>query len=191
MFLKLLNRVASLPLWIHAAATVATVAAFEWTRGWHEASYAASRHPVDFATGQTAFSGEKIKTYFAHMQKAGTLDVYWTTQVIDYGFILAIAGMGLFVCTFVARFSRGGSWGRRLGLLAGAAVVLGAACDAIENVWSFVMLADPAGFADWLAVPYSAFASLKFAAIALGMVAAIGSLAAGAVGRVLKRPLLG
>ena len=108
MFLKLLDRVTALPLWTHAAAAVATVASFQWTRGWLEAGCAASRHPVDFATGQTAFSGEKIKSYFAHTQKTGTLDVYWTTQVIDYGFILAMACMGLFVCTFVARFSRGG-----------------------------------------------------------------------------------
>ena len=108
MFLKLLDRVTALPLWTRAAVAVATVASFQWTRGWLEASCAASRYPVDFATGQTAFSGEKIKSYFAHTQKTGTLDVYWTTQVIDYGFILAMACMGLFVCTFVARFSRGG-----------------------------------------------------------------------------------
>lgn len=108
MFLKLLDRVTALPLWTHAAAAVATVASFQWTRGWLEAGYAASRRPVDFATGRTAFSGEKSKIYFAHTQKTGTLDVYWTTRVIDYGFILAMACMGLFVCTFVARFSRGG-----------------------------------------------------------------------------------
>ena len=108
MFLKLLDGVTALPLWTHAAAAVATVASFQWTRGWPEAGCAASRRPVDFATGQTAFSGEKIKSCFAHTQKTGTLDGYWTTQVIDYGFILAMACMGLFVCTFVARFSRGG-----------------------------------------------------------------------------------
>ena len=108
MFLKLLDRVTALPLWTHAAAAVATVASFQWTRGWLEAGYAASRRPVDFATGRTAFSGEKIKSCFAHTQKTGTLDVYWTTRVIDYGFILAMACMGLLVCTFVARFSRGG-----------------------------------------------------------------------------------
>ncbi len=71
MFLKLLDGVTALPLWTHAAAAVATVASFQWTRGWLEAGYAASRRPVDFATGQTAFSGEKIKSYFAHTQKTG------------------------------------------------------------------------------------------------------------------------
>ena len=191
MFLKALNRVTSLPLWAHAAAAVATVAGFQWIKGRLDASYAASRHPVDYAVGQTAFSGERIKGWYAQMQNTGTLDVYWTTQVIDYGFILAMACMGLFVCTFLARFSRSGSWGRRIGLLAGGAVVLGAVCDAIENAWSFVMLADPAGFANWLAVPYSGFASLKFALIALGMVATIGGLAAGAVGHMLKKPQIG
>lgn len=49
----------------------------------------------------------------------------------------------------------------------------------------------PAGFANWLAVPYSAFASLKFALIAIGTIGAAGSLAAGALGRPLKKPPIG
>jgi len=130
------HRVMSLPIAVQALCAVGTVFGFQWIKGVLDANYAASNHPVDYATGQTTFSGDKIKGYYAEMQEAGTLDIYWQTQLIDYGFILAIACMGLFVATLIARFGRPGSWGRRLGLFAGAAALLGALCDAIENGWS-------------------------------------------------------
>ena len=191
MFLNHLDRVTSLPLWIHAAAATATIAGFQWINGRLDASYAAAEHPADYATGQTNFSGEKIKGFYTRMQETGTLDVYWTTEVIDSGFILAIGCMGLFVCTFVARFSRVDNRGRRISLLAGAAVTSGAVCDEIENAWSFIMLSNMTDFADWPAVPYSALASLQFALIALGMIAVIGSLVGRAVGCTLKKALVG
>ena len=47
---------------------------------------------------------------------------------------------------------------------------MAAACaDALENVISFAMLANPTGFADWIALPYSAVASFKFAGMTAGM----------------------
>ena len=191
MILSPLHRVLSLPLIAHAVCAVATVFGFQWVKGKLDASYAASNHPVDYATGQTSFSGETIKGYYATMQEAGTLDVYWQTQFIDFGFILAIACMGLFVATLVARLGRPNSWARRLGLFAGAAALLGALCDAIENGWSFVMLSNPTDFADWLAFPYSAFASAKFAMIAFAMFALLASLLVAIIGRAAKKPKLG
>ena len=191
MILSPFHRVMSLPLIVHVLCACAVVFGFQWVKGKLDASYAASNHPVDYATGQTTFSGETIKGYYATMQEAGTLDVYWQTQFIDFGFILAIACMGLFVATLVARFGRPGSWARRLGLFAGVAALLGALCDAIENGWSFVMLSDPTGFADWLALPYSAFASAKFALIACAMFALLASLLATVIGRATRKPKIG
>jgi len=185
------ERILSLPLIAHILAAVATIAGFQGIKGFLDASYAASGHPVCYATGQTRFSGETIKGYYATMQEAGTLDVYWQTQLIDYGFILAIACMGLFVATLIARIGRPGSWGRRLGLWAGTAAILGAICDAIENGWSFVMLLNPTDFANWLAIPYSAFAVIKFALIAFALFALLGSLIAGIAGRILDKPVIG
>lgn len=125
------------------------------------------------------------------MIETGTLDIYRTTQLIDFGFILAIACMGIFVCTLIARAARDGSWGRRLGLIAGLCAIAGALSDAVENGWSFVMLANPLGFANWLALPYSGFASLKFALITLAMLCLLTSVVLAATGRLTGKPKIG
>lgn len=186
-----LARITTLPVLQHGAAAIASLGFFQWIKGRLDASYAASQHPVDYATGQTTFSGPLIKEYYATMQQAGTLDRYVTTQLIDFGFIVGMACIALFVCTLIARISRAGSMGRRIGLWAGVSILLGATCDAIENGISFIMLANPTGFADWLAIPYSGFASVKFALIALGMLLVLISLAAALLGRILRKPALG
>jgi len=185
---KFMKKIISLPVLAHIALAVITMSWFQWAKGKLDASYAASLHPVDYLTGQTRFSGEMIKGYYATMSDAGTLKVYVTTQLIDFGFILGFLGIGLFVCTLIARLNRLGSFGRNIGVLAGLAFVLGGLSDMIENVWSFVMLANPSTFADWLAIPYSTFAVLKFALITLGLGLSLASLLMAAVGRTLKKP---
>lgn len=187
MFVKLFDRIIALPIWVHAAGSVGAIAYFQWVKGILDANYAASGHPVDYATGQTTFDAGMVKGYYALMQEAGTLGVYVRTQVIDYGFILAMICMALLVFTLVARLGLEGSWGRRLGLLAAVAVIAGAVCDAIENGISFVMLANPTEFADWLVIPYSGFASIKFVLIALGMLLLIASLITGIIGRLFSK----
>lgn len=191
MLIKHFNRVTALPLWIHAAAAVVTFVGFNWIKGHLDVSYTASKHPVDYATGQTTFNGDVIKGYYAHMLELGTLDIYRATQLIDFGFILAMACMGIFVCTLIARASREGSWGRRFGIFAGLLALSGAFSDAIENGWSFIMLAKPTDFANWMAQPYSAFASLKFALIAIAMLCLIISIVLAVAGRLTKRANIG
>ena len=102
-----------------------------------------------------------------------------------------MACIGVFVCTLISRASRDDSWGRRVGLLAGLCALTGAVSDAIENGWSFVMLANPTDFADWLAIPYSGFASLKFTLITLAMVGLIISVALAVIGRLTGKSNLG
>lgn len=191
MPLQNLNRVTHLSLALHAAAAAATIGYFRWIQGVLDRSYAASGHPVDYATGQTTFDGGAIKDYYAQMQTKGTLDVYVTTQLIDFGFILGMILIAMFVFTLIARLGRDGSFARKTGLLAGLSVIAGALCDAVENGISFIMLANPAGFADWLALPYSTFASVKFALITLGMALVLVSLISSLIGRVMKRPSIG
>lgn len=191
MTLRTLDRIATMPLGLHALAAAGAVGWFSWIKGKLDASYAASNHPVDYATGQTTFDAARIKGFYGEMEAAGTLDVYRTTQLIDFGFILAMAGIALFVVTLIARLGRDGSWARRLGLIAAVSVLAGALCDAIENGWSFVMLADPAGFADWMALPYSGFAVAKFGLITFGMALVLASLLLAGVGRALGHPRIG
>lgn len=191
MTTSIFQRATELPIWIHSIAAIDTIGFFQFIQGKLDASYAASLHPVDYFTGQTSFSAETIKGYYAQMQGTGTLDIYWQTQIIDYGFILAMVCMGLFVITLIARLNREGSLGRRFGIYGSLSVTLGAICDAIENVWSFIMLADATGFADWLALPYSGFASIKFAFITLGMLLTLLSIVSSGIGRAANKPSIG
>lgn len=191
MVLGIVKKMTQLSLPVHGAMAVVSLGWFQWTKGKLDASYAASGHPVDYMTGQTSFSGEVIKGYYSAMSQAGTLDIYRTTQMIDFAFILGFVGIGLFICTLFARLGRDESIARKAGLFAGVFFVLGALCDIIENAWSFVMLANPTDFADWLALPYSSFAVLKFGFITLGMVGVIACITLAAVGRVLRKPNVG
>lgn len=191
MPLSLFRSISKLHPLIHFILAVGSFLGFRWIQTRLDASYAASKHPVDYLTGQTGFDAEKIKGYYAAMSDFGTLDIYWITQIIDFGFILAMLCMGLFVCTFISRLGRYASWSRFCGLLAGVSIALGAISDAIENLWSFVMLADPQGFSNWLAFPYSGFAVLKFALITLGMGLLIATIILAMVGRLLNKPRIG
>lgn len=189
--MRVMKKVIDMPVLVHAALAAVSVVWFQWAKGKLDASYAASLHPVDYMTGQTSFSGETLKGYYAVMTDAGTLDTYVKTQLIDFGFILGFLGIGLFVCTLVARLNRAGSIGRKIGVLAGLLFVLGGISDMIENGWSFVMLANPSTFADWLALPYSSFAVLKFGLITLGQALTLASLLSFVVGRALRKPNIG
>jgi len=134
-------------------------------------SYAASEHPVAFYIGQTAFKGETIKSYYASMINGNTLDIYWKTQFIDFGFIITTFIAGLIVSLFLARINKQNSFLYKLSLIAAIAIPLGASLDAFENFISFIMLSQPLSFANWIAYIYSSFAVLKFAALAVGYMA--------------------
>ncbi len=191
MPLRLITRITTLPLWIHGAAAVAAVALFRSAKEALDRSYAASQHPVDYVTGQTGFDAAAVKGYYASMSEGDTLGIYLRTQIIDYGFIVAMGCLALFVVTLFARLGRQGSLGRRIGIWAGFAVLMGATCDAIENGWSFIMLANPTEFADWLVFPYSGFATVKFALITTGMLLVLISLVISIFGRLTQKAHIG
>lgn len=188
--LKIPGRITRMPILLHVAAIPVVFAGFNWIKAALDKSYAASQHPVDYATGQTTFSGPMIKTYYAHMESAGTLDIYRTTQMIDFGFLALLGVLGLLIACLFARLGREESWARTIGMLAGLSIVVGAIMDALENLMSFVLLADPSGFADWLALPYSAFAVAKFGFITLGMFGILLCILFVVIGRLTKRPAL-
>lgn len=188
---RLVDKLSALSVWLHAGATALAFGLFQAVRLRLDASYAASNHPVGYATGQTTFDGQAIKGFYAVMQDAGTLDVYLRTQIIDFGFLAMIAVFGLLLGSLVGRAGRPGSRVRKAGAGAAVAAVLGALCDASENLVSFVMLADPQGFPDWLALPYSGFAVVKFGLITLAMALVILAGVMALAGRVLGRPRLG
>ncbi len=192
MFLKkMFEKMTEMPIWLHLGLTAGAFVGFGQVKNKLDVLYAASQHPVDFATGQTGFDGALVKSYYAHMQAQGTLDVYVFTQQFDFLFMACLALFGALFGTLVARYAgqgtKRGTWGRRFGFIAAGLAIAGATMDAMENLVSFVMLAQPQTFANWLALPYSGFASVKFALITLAMAAVLVSLILGALSHLRRR----
>ena len=186
MFTQITRRLIVLPLALHLGAAAAAFAGFQWVKGRLDASYAASMHPVDYATGQLAFDARLIEGWYAHMAEAGTLGIYWQTQFIDFGFIAAVMAVSLLFGTLAARLGWPGSWGWRLGIAAAALGVAGASCDILENLLSFAMLARPDSIAQPLALAYSSAAAVKFALLTGAMAALVASLVTGAAARLWR-----
>ncbi len=91
------------------------------------------------------------------------------------------ATMHLLALLLIARLFPAASKGRRWMEVAAALSTIAPIADALENLVSYVMLAQPADFSPGLALVYSSLAALKFAmftfayaAAVLGMVAALG-----------------
>jgi len=144
------------------------------------ASYAASRYPVPYYVAQLSFDAARIKGWYAAMIQFGTLQTYVHTQNIDFLFIASVALLHPIALLAASRLfpllSRGRRW------LVGAALIslIAPLADAMENLVSYVMLADPAGFAPAWALVYSSFSAIKFGgfvfaylAFALGLCAAL------------------
>lgn len=163
---------------MHAIAAALAIAALAISNSLLNRLYQASNHPVDYMTGQTSFNADRIKGWYAAMSNAGTLDVYWATQLFDFVFITSVAATGICTATFLARLQQPGSFGQRLAYRASFLLVAGASFDAMENLISFAMLAAPQTFPAWLAIPYSTAASIKFGLIALAALAVAGSIIA-------------
>lgn len=176
------ERLTKTPLIAHAAATAAAFALFQFAKGALDASYAASGYPVDYATGQLSFSAAKLQGYYAVMGQAGTLGIYVRTQVIDFGFIASVMVLSLLLGPLVARL--GARW---IGFAAAIAGIAGASFDVIENLLSFVLLADPQNLSQGVALAYSTAAAIKFALLTTAMATVLLALIAGLATRLRLR----
>ena len=179
----MLTRLRTLSIPRHLLATAAAFGAFQLAKAQLDASYAASGYPVDYATGQLSFSAERLEGYYAVMAQAGTLDVYLRTQIIDFGFIASVMPLSALLGTLVSRV---GGWARGLGLAAAVLGIAGAGFDVLENLLSFVILAQPDQIAPPMALAYSSAAAVKFALLTGAMGAVLLALAAGLI-RGLRR----
>jgi len=120
-----------------------------------------SKFPGTLDDTQMGFSASIIKTHFSIMDTNG-LNLFIIGNIIDYLFMI---GYGLFFYSASRYLSLNypqGSLMKRLGLLLSIAGLASAICDGLENVFLFSMIADPAGFPDWLAIAHSSFAVTKF-----------------------------
>lgn len=156
---------------LHVGASAAAFGLFQIIKARLDASYAASNHPVDYATGQLAFDAATIEGYYAVMIEAGTLDIYWRTQMIDFGFIASIMLLSVLLGSLLTRIGGVGSWGYRAGIAGAVLGVSGAMMDITENLLSFAMLARPEQISQFVALAYSSAAAAKFALLTLAMLA--------------------
>lgn len=141
----------------------------KWVQvGWLDRSYIASKFPVPFFEGQTTFNAAVTKSHFQVLVDEGTLGLFWQTQCIDYVYMLAT-----FIFTFLvmAAIYKSMLFNQNLQKISWFMVLVmpfNAIMDAFENLFSFIMLANPADFLDWLVIPYSSFAVAKFALYGVG-----------------------
>lgn len=163
----------------HVAAVAASFAGLGLANGALNNLYTASNFPVPYAEGQTSFSGTQVKEWYGVMTEAGTLDTYLGTQLFDYVFIAAMMTFGFLASSLITRLTSGpgraASITNRIARCARLLIPAGAAFDAIENLLSFPMLAQPAAFNDAWAIAHSSAAVVKFALIGTGFVALLVS----------------
>jgi len=160
--------------------TAMSVAAWKWwlagtlafvgqqlTMGWLNRLYAMTEYPVTFFEGQTTFDGEVIKGHYAVLQEKGTFTDFINVQLYDYLYMATVIAAFALVCIAIYRCLPDRAWLKSLALWMLIITPFAAVFDALENAVSFVMLANPINFPNWLAYPYSTFAVIKFALFTL------------------------
>jgi len=120
-----------------------------------------------------SFSAEKIKAWFAYMAEQNTLGIYKTTQHIDFIFILSVFILHFFTLVLISRLFPIDSTWRKVMIICATVSLLAPIFDVLENLVSYLMLASPVDFPNWLVYPYSGFAALKFAMFVFAYVVAI------------------
>lgn len=133
-----------------------------WTDKILTANYIASKFPVPFFTAQLSFDPEKIKAWYAFLINEGTLDQYIHTQNIDSLFILSTLFLHGFGLLLISRLFSAEAKGRHIMVICALISAIAPLSDQLENLVSYVMLANPSGFSDALAYLYSTFAATKF-----------------------------
>ena len=145
------------------------------------ASYAKSLFPVPYFEAQLSFDAAKLKGWYAYLVDHGTLNAYVQTQNIDFIFIASVLMLHVLALLLISRLFVEGSLLRRWMVVAAMLSALAPLFDALENAVSFVMLANPTGFADGWAMVYSTFAAAKFAMFTFAYLVAAAGVVVGLV----------
>lgn len=157
----LISRYRKSGLLLQASVSIVSFLLYGMSSSLLEASYVASKFPVPYYIGQTSFDAGKLREWYQVMIDAGTFDVYFKTQLIDFAFVGSVIAGGFFIWTLVANLHHNSFfkyWGYRAAFLLPLAGVF----DVLENIVSFFMIANPTNFSDGIVFVYSAFAAVKF-----------------------------
>lgn len=158
-----------------------------WASTTLTASYIESRFPVPYYVAQLSFNPEQLKAWYSTLQTMGTFDVYVLTQHIDSLFILSTLLLHCFALVLISRLFAAASKGRKTMVVCALLSAIAPISDQLENLVSYVMLANPANFADELAYIYSSFAAIKFAFFVFAYIVAPLGLIAGLISLMINR----
>ena len=164
-----------------------------WASNILTASYIASKFPVPYFVAQLSFNPEQLKTWYGVLLDQGILDKYLQTQHIDSLFILSTFLLHCFALVLISRLFAVNSKGRKIMVVCALVSAIAPICDQLENLVSYVMLANPRDFFSGLAYIYSSFAAIKFAFFVFAYVTAAIGLVAGLISvmtRHKKSPLI-
>jgi hypothetical protein len=134
-----------------------------------ETSFVTTKYPMSLFEGQLAFSGAALKSHYSTILAQGTFNRFVLTQVIDFAWIIGLMLTLFFTHVAIARGQAADSAWRHFALRLAVIAPLIAASDAFENFVSFIMLANPQQFPDWLALLYSGFAAIKWSWAVIGV----------------------
>jgi hypothetical protein len=158
-----------------------------WASKTLTASYIASKFPAPYFVAQLSFSTEQLKAWYNTLIELGTFDVYIRTQHLDSLFILSVLMLHGFALVLISRMFATNTKGRKMLVICALISAIAPIADQLENLVSYVMLANPRDFADSLAYIYSSFAAIKFAFFVFAYVTAPVGLVAGLISMVLLR----
>lgn len=156
------EKILSLPLGLLGLAVILSTSFHFIAWGYLDHLYAASGFPVPYFEAQLSFSGAQIKQWYGELLNTSGLDPYIHTQYFDFVFIASFLLFHYFLLVLIARGFSTHSICRRALLFCATLSLLAPLADALENVVSFIMLANPLSFNDTWAIVYSSLASVKF-----------------------------
>ncbi|MBD3194997.1 MAG: hypothetical protein GF317_08085 [Candidatus Lokiarchaeota archaeon] len=120
--------------------------------------YTVSQYPVSFFESQLSFNGELLKSHYS----ITNIDLYRIAQSLDYGFMVSYGILLFCISLIVARnFEENTLWSK-LGFLMPVLGVFAPLLDAAENLFILLMLTDPLGFPNILALLHSFCALFKY-----------------------------
>jgi hypothetical protein len=124
-------------------------------------SFETSGYPVSFVESQLSFSGEQIKSHFQQMNPE-QIELYRTAQIIDYSYMVVYGTFIFLLLIFIGRRFKNNMRLRTISYVIAIGGIIAASCDAIENIFIFLMINDPVGFPNIFAITHSCFALIKF-----------------------------
>jgi len=134
---------------------------------WLDPLYVKSQFPVNFFVGQTTFNALQLKSYYAILVELGTLNKYLIVQLADYVFMLTVFISHLSLMIAAYKILPNINLLKKITWAMIFISPMAAGFDALENIVSFFMIANPLNFSNWLVYPYSSFASIKFIIFAI------------------------